>query len=236
MIKKKILICSSNELGENIYKLLKDHKCKMLTSNIEYKKKGVVYVNSKSEFLKSLLKIKKFDFIILVYWPFIIPKNYFSKFDNSINFHPSLLPNHRGWYPHVHAKINYEKWGVSLHQIDNGIDTGDIWIQKPIKINIMWDNKKIYQIAKKELFKLFKNNYKEIFSGKIKPKSQKIIRKFLKKKDALKYDVLPLNSKINLKNFINLCLARSWGNKSFLKIIHKNEKYKIFLKIQKIRQ
>ena len=89
------------------------------------------------------------------------PKKYFSKFDNSINFHPSLLPNHRGWYPHVHAKIKYEKWGVSLHQIDNGIDTGDIWVQKPIKINFTWDNKKIYQIAKKELFNLFKNNFKK---------------------------------------------------------------------------
>ena len=51
--------------------------------------------------------------------------------------------------------------GVSLHQIDNGIDTGDIWVQKPIKINFTWDNKKIYQIAKKELFNLFKNNFKK---------------------------------------------------------------------------
>ena len=236
MIKKKILICSSNELGDKIYKLLKDYECKMLTSKLCYKKKGVVYVGSKSKFLKILDINRKFDFIILIYWPFIIPKKYFSKFDNSINFHPSLLPNHRGWYPHVHAKINFEKWGVSLHQIDHNIDTGDIWIQKPIKINILWDNKKLYQIAKKELLKLFKNNFKNIFSGKIKFKKQKTKSKFLKKQDLLKYDVLPLNSKINLKNFINLCLARSWGNKSFLKIVHKDEKYKVFLKIQKIRQ
>ena len=39
--------------------------------------------------------------------------------------------------------------GVSLHQIDNGIDTGDIWVQKPIKINFTWDNKKYIKSQKR---------------------------------------------------------------------------------------
>ena len=140
-------------------------------SNKDYKKKGVVYIDSKSKFLKKLHQSKKFDFIILVYWPFVIPKKYFSKFDNSINFHPSLLPNHRGWYPHVHAKIKYEKWGVSLHQIDNGIDTGDIWVQKPIKIILYGIIKKYIKFKTNYLIYLriiLKNNI-----GKIKLKSQK---------------------------------------------------------------
>ena len=223
-------------MGDKIYKLLKGHERKMLTSNMDYKKKGVAYVDTKRKFLKKLIQNKKFDFIILVYWPFLIPKKYFYRFENSINFHPSLLPNHRGWYPHVHAKINNEKWGVSLHQIDYGIDTGDIWVQKPIKINMIWDNKKIYQIAKKELFKLFKDNFKRIFTGKIKLKGQEKKNKFLRKKDTLKYDLLPLNRKMSIKNFINLCLARSWGNRSFLHVSYKNEKYKVFLKIRKFKR
>ena len=46
------------------------------------------------------------------------------------------------------------------HQINEGIDTGDIWVQKKINIDLLLDNKQIYKIAKRELFILFKKLHK----------------------------------------------------------------------------
>ena len=54
----------------------------------------------------------------------------------TINLHASLLPNYRGAAPINWALINGEKYtGVTTFFIDDKIDTGDILLQKRIKIN-----------------------------------------------------------------------------------------------------
>lgn len=56
--------------------------------------------------------------------------------DGFVNVHPSLLPNYRGANPYSHVIINDEKQtGVTLHFMDEGFDTGDIIVQKPINIS-----------------------------------------------------------------------------------------------------
>ena len=45
---------------------------------------------------------------------------------NIINIHPASLPHGRGIYPNVWALYNGTAIGVSIHQIDEGIDTGDM--------------------------------------------------------------------------------------------------------------
>ena len=45
---------------------------------------------------------------------------------NIINIHPAALPRGRGIYPNVWALYEGHAIGVSIHQIDEGIDTGDL--------------------------------------------------------------------------------------------------------------
>ncbi len=83
-------------------------------------------------------KIKKFkpDFIIVVAFR-MLPKVIWSiPYLGTINLHASLLPNYRGAAPINWALINGEKYtGVTTFFIDDKIDTGDILLQKRIKIN-----------------------------------------------------------------------------------------------------
>tara|TARA_A100001037_G_C15112905_1_gene619915 strand:+ start:1034 stop:1807 length:774 start_codon:yes stop_codon:yes gene_type:complete len=52
-----------------------------------------------------------------------------------INIHPALLPKYRGRYSTAHAIFNGEsRTGVTLHWLDQGIDSGPIISQKTIKI------------------------------------------------------------------------------------------------------
>lgn len=52
-----------------------------------------------------------------------------------INYHPSLLPKYRGGTAINWAVINGEKvTGVSIHYIDQGVDTGDIILQEKVTI------------------------------------------------------------------------------------------------------
>ena len=83
-------------------------------------------------------KIKKFkpDFIIVVAFR-MLPKVIWSIPNlGTINLHASLLPDYRGAAPINWALINGEKYtGVTTFFIDDKIDTGDILLQKRIKIN-----------------------------------------------------------------------------------------------------
>ena len=52
-----------------------------------------------------------------------------------VNVHPSLLPAYRGPNPFYWVLANGEaRTGVSLHMIDEGIDTGDLLLQEELEI------------------------------------------------------------------------------------------------------
>lgn len=231
MTKKKILICYSNELGVRVINLLKKkYDLKIFCSN---KNSKHMFVKNKKDFELKLKNEKIcYDFIILIYWPFIVKKEFFNRFKDSINFHPSYLPYLRGWYPHVHAKIKNLLWGVSLHQINYGVDTGDIWIQKKLKIDLLDNNENMYQRAQDELFKLFKVNYLKIFNKKVKKKKQLRKYKFLKQEDLKKYDNFSLTKKLTGMDFIKLFLSRSFKDKSFVKLKYNEKLYSLKLLIK----
>lgn len=132
-------------------------------------------------------KIKKLNADLMVlagYSASILKQKIFSlpKY-GTINLHGSLLPKYRGGSPLNWAIINGEKYtGASIIQVDSGIDTGKILIQKKIKINnkdnILSLTKKLNQIFPKLLFSVIKN----ISTNKIKPKKQKKRLKYFKKR------------------------------------------------------
>ena len=161
-------------------------------------------------------------------------KKIFKFFRNSINFHPSYLPYGRGWYPHIHAINQNFPWGVSLHKINIGIDTGDIWCQKRIKIKDFLSSDQLYEIGKREILNLFKKNFKKIINNKIKAKKQSKKTKYLKFSDIEKYNEIKLNQKIIVKSLIKLIMSRQFKDKSFLYFKNGKTKNFINLSIKKI--
>ena len=71
------------------------------------------------------------DLIISAYYRKIFPKELIEiPRLGIVNVHPSLLPYYRGPVPTAWAILNNEKeFGITIHKIDAGIDTGDILVQ-----------------------------------------------------------------------------------------------------------
>jgi methionyl-tRNA formyltransferase len=124
-----------------------------------------------------------------------------------INYHNSLLPKHRGM--HAEAWTIYENdthTGITWHLVDDGIDTGDIIIQRTIHINDEITSisllRKQSQIAISALYDCLY----DILSGKLKYHHQDITQQ----------------EQVHLKNKIpnNGELCRDWSYKqiwSFLR-------------------
>lgn len=76
------------------------------------------------------------DLIVVCGYKYIIPSQIFNiPRLRTINIHPSYLPKYRGQHVINWAIINGEsETGVTVHFVDEGIDTGDIIVQKKIPI------------------------------------------------------------------------------------------------------
>ena len=159
----------------------------------------------------------KIDAMVCVYWPWLISKEYFQRVNVTVNFHPALLPINRGWFPHVHSLIDGTPTGVTLHQIANEADTGDIWVQKPIPVQDTDTAKTLYDRLQLEIVKLFESNWERIASGKIIPTSQEEIAQptYHSKSEVNDLDRIDPKALMRADNLINLLRARSFGDKGF---------------------
>lgn len=77
------------------------------------------------------------DLLCLAFVTQIVPQNLISLAPlGGINYHPSLLPRHRGGSAINWAILQGDReTGVTIHYIDAGIDTGDIILQERVPID-----------------------------------------------------------------------------------------------------
>ena len=128
--------------------LITDKKCKSIERanalGIPY-----VYVNPKAFASKELYETKimeylvkhEVDYIVLAGYMRFIGKVLLTNYPNKIiNIHPAYLPN----FPGAHgiqdafdAKV--KETGVTIHYVDEGVDTGAIIHQEKITIDPSWD-------------------------------------------------------------------------------------------------
>lgn len=86
------------------------------------------------------------DFIVVVAYGQILRQDILDipKY-GSYNVHASLLPKYRGAAPINWAIINGEKvTGITIMEMEEGLDTGDIVLAKPININIEDDTESLH--------------------------------------------------------------------------------------------
>lgn len=112
------------------------------------------------------------------------------------NIHFSLLPKYRGMYTSALPLLHGEKQvGVTLHYIDNGIDTGDIIAQKVISVEYEDTSRDIYLKYIKEGTQLVIANLEDILSGREKSTPQAKEGATYYSKDAIDYANLHIDLK-----------------------------------------
>lgn len=113
------------------------------------------------------------DLGILAWWPKIVkspllelPRNGF------VNTHPSLLPYNRGKHYNFWALVEQSPFGVTLHRVDAGIDTGDIIAQQGIAYDWCDNGGSLYFKAQAAMLELFCQTYPVLRTGKFESSPQ----------------------------------------------------------------
>ncbi len=117
-------------------------------------------------FLEKFLSFN-IDFIFCKSYSMILRSDLLSSVNyNAINFHASLLPANRGPNPVNWAIIKGEtKTGITLHYMDDGLDSGDIIAQKEIEISFDDTWVTLLNKIKRDQIKFMKEKFSAILVG-----------------------------------------------------------------------
>lgn len=157
----KILFLTNNEISYELFNWLKNEK-----------NEGVVLYTEDIN-LDKLYELKP-DLIISYNYKYIIKKNVIiSMKKRIINLHISLLPWNRGASPNLWSFLENTRKGVTIHRIDEGLDTGEILLQKEVFFDENKETlKSSYIKLHKEIQRLFRENWNEIKNNEIASKPQ----------------------------------------------------------------
>ena len=201
--------------------------------NLAYKANKKVFIYKDNvDFLKKLPQ--NIDLGLLIWWPFIIkkplldiPKNGF------LNTHPSFLPYNKGKNPNFWAIVENNPFGVTIHKIDRGIDTGPIISQKEIHYDWRDTGESLYKKSLIEMIKLFKRIYPRIRLQILNSIAQKKISSFHFKKDMDLISKIDLDKKYRAKELFNLLRARTFNSYPSCFFEDNGKKYEVRIKITK---
>ncbi len=118
--------------------------------------------------------IDRFDYVICFGYRYIIPKEAIERAKNPIiNLHISFLPWNRGAESNFWSFYDDTPKGVSIHIVDEGVDTGPILIQKEVEFDEDENTLELtYNRLISEVQNLFIQSWDYIISGDIPPKAQ----------------------------------------------------------------
>lgn len=170
------------------------------------------YSWAKSEKGLQYLKRLEADYFILSWWPKIIPSSLIHVPKKGVmNFHPGYLPYTAGKHTNFWSIVNDQQFGVTIHFVDEGIDSGDIAFQK--KIEKTWEDtgETLYRKEKKAMIELFKESYPKLEEGNYtRTKQDTEKRIFHYAKDMFDKVKLNLDDEYTVKDLLNLLRAKTF--------------------------
>jgi methionyl-tRNA formyltransferase len=153
--------------------------------------------------IEDLYDIEDLIFISLEFDKIIDPLKF--KTSNLFNMHFSLLPSYKGVYTSAWPIINGENIsGVTLHKIDEGIDTGDIIDQIKIVINQNDTARDLYFSYLDSSALLLSRNFKSLINGNYKSVPQGLVKSSYYAKSSINYRNLVVNLKNTSQSLVRL--------------------------------
>ena len=109
-----------------------------------------------------------FDFLISYGYRYILKSEVLSLFPHkAINLHISVLPFSRGAHPIFWSILEQKPLGVTIHMLDEGLDTGNILFQQVTPLSLSQDESfsSLYYKQRNAIELLFEHSWKYLRTG-----------------------------------------------------------------------
>jgi methionyl-tRNA formyltransferase len=128
-----------------------------------------------------------------------------------INVHPAFLPYNRGAYTNVWSIVEQTPAGVTIHYIDEGIDTGDIIAQVEVPVEPIDTGESLYRKLEHSSIHLFQQTWPQIEAGQVQHQTQPTYggtHHYTRDTDAL--DQINLEKLYTARDLLNILRARTF--------------------------
>ncbi len=152
------------------------------------------------------------DLGLSVFFGYIVRKPFLDLLPSGcINLHPAYLPYNRGKYPNVWSIVDRTPAGVSLHYMNEGVDTGDIIARRKVPIDAVDTGESLYHKLELAGLELLRSTWPDIVAGKARrirqPRGQ---GSFHLASDVEGIDELKLDQKRKVRDVLDLLRARTF--------------------------
>ena len=131
--------------------------------------------------------------------------------EGCINLHPAFLPYNRGAYPNVWSIVDKTPAGVTLHYIDEDIDTGDIIRQRKVPVLDTDTGETLYHKLEAAGLELLRETWPDIRDSQIvrtpQPRESGTVHKA---SDVAKIDEIQLTDTYRAEDLLNILRARTF--------------------------
>jgi len=118
----------------------------------------------------AFLEMNSIDFVVSYRYRHIVNRSIIEYLNGRIiNLHISMLPWNRGADPNLWSFLDDTPKGVTIHYIEEGLDTGEILVQKEISYDVNETLLATYDRLSAEIEDLFRLHWPDIVTGSLKP-------------------------------------------------------------------
>jgi methionyl-tRNA formyltransferase len=226
----RVLYLGNNWLGWELLKIIRQHgdeittlvvhppeRCKFGTEIIETagvdSDQILEAATLASPAALSVIRKAAPEIAVSVMFGYILRPNFLHLFPRGcINLHPSLLPYNRGSYPNVWSIVDGTPAGVTIHFMDEGIDTGDVIAQAEVPIEPGDTGESLYRKLERRAVALFAEAWPRIRVGQIERNPQsKEIGTYHRIKDVTRIDEIDLDRTYRAGDLIDVIRARTFA-------------------------
>lgn len=151
------------------------------------------------------------DIAVSIFFGYILRPSFLSLFPQGVvNLHPSLLPYNRGASPNIWGIVGRTPAGVTLHQVDKGVDTGPILAQREVQTLPTDTGKSLYERLERECVRLFQEAWPRLIAGELEPQPQRGEPTTHRAADVGRIDEIDLDVSYKAGDLINILRARTF--------------------------
>ncbi|MFH1380018.1 MAG: formyltransferase family protein [bacterium] len=223
LYKQKVILIGTGKVYRAVYDFL------------ARKKSIKLYGNQGNEIPFKRIHAINPDLLICACFPKLLPKEIYNKY-RCVNFHLGYLPYNRGANPNVWSIIEKTPPGVTIHNIDGGIDTGKYLVRKKVKTGIEDTAFILHRKLLDSIISLFKDNWENIKNNRIRAKKYQEKCTFHLRKDFKKLSQIDGNKKVKVQDLIDLLRAKSFTGHPGLHVVIGKNIYDVTINIKKVNQ
>jgi len=175
-----------------------------------------------------------YDLGVLAWWPHVLKPQVLDMTRlGLINTHPSLLPHNRGKHSSFWALMEQTPFGVTMHEVDDGIDTGKVLAQSAIDYSWCDTGETLHIKAQDAMLALFEATYPLFREGTLVGVEQEVGGgSFHLASEIESAKRLDLEQSYLGRDLINLLRAGTFGNQTGCWFEDSGRQYEVFISIK----